>query len=386
MPAALPIELKDLFDVLTVALVLWVLIVWLRRARARLALVGVAIAGAVYLLAQLAGLQLTAWVFQGFFAVLVIIVVVVSQDDLSRLFERIAVWSLRRRTVLPSTSVVDKLVRAVERMANDRTGALIVLPGRDPIVRHVEGGVDLRALVSEPLLLSLFDASSPGHDGAVLIEGDRVMRFALHLPLSANHAEVGPGGTRHAAALGLAELTDSLCIVVSEERGSVSVARDGHLRVLPNPRELLDAIRSFDQATAATADGASWRSLGRHWREGALALVLAAGLWVVRVPGATVAEVVRVAPVVVDKLPSGFELESVEPEEVKVTLSGLRRDLFFSSSDQLEVRIDALLVQLGRRTFQVAEENVQRPHGLDVVSVEPGQVVLSVRATGTAVK
>lgn len=371
-----------MIDVVAVAGVVFALLIWLRRARARLALLGLLIVGAVYLLAQLAGLQLTAWIFQGFFAVLVIIVVVVFQEDLRRLFERIAVWSLRRPTILPSSSATNVLVRSVERMAASRTGALIVLPGRDPLDRHVEGGIELNAVISEPLLLSLFDPGSPGHDGAVLMRGDQVARFALHLPLSANQREIGPGGTRHAAGLGLAERTDCLCVVVSEERGTVSVARDGHLRVLDRPEMLLAELEAFDRSTSPRSvdGGMSWRSVAGHWREALLALPLAATLWLVRVPGSTVEEVVRTAPVVVEKLPEGYVLETIEPATVAVTLSGLRRDLFFRSREDVEARIDAFLVKLGRRTFRIALESIRTPQGLEVVSVEPAQVVLSIRS------
>jgi DNA integrity scanning protein DisA with diadenylate cyclase activity len=108
--------------------------------------------------------------------------------------------------------------------------------------------------VSEPLLLSLFDPGSPGHDGTVLLRGSAVERFAVHLPLSADHAALGPGGTRHAAALGLAERCDAICLVVSEERGTVSVARDGQIRTLARPEDLLLELR--DTAPEPEA---------RHW-------------------------------------------------------------------------------------------------------------------------
>src|SRR5262249_56151173 len=114
-------------------------------------------------------------------------------------------------------------------------GALFVLPRPEPIEGHVGGAIPLGGRISEPLLLSIFDASSPGHDGAVILRGSQLERFAVHLPLSVNRAALGAGGTRHAAALGLSERCDATCIVVSEERGTVSVARDGAIRLLARP-------------------------------------------------------------------------------------------------------------------------------------------------------
>ncbi len=380
-----PLGWLDAFDVLAVAAVVFALLVWLRRSRARLALVGMAIAGAIYLLARLAGFALTAWVLQGFFAVLVIVLVVVFQEDLRRFFEGLAAWGLLRRPDAPSATVADVIVRSVARLAETRTGALIVIPGIEPLDRHLEGGIALDALLSEPLLLSLFDASSPGHDGAVLISKDRAVRFALHLPLSTNQAELGPGGTRHAAALGLAERTDCLCVVVSEERGTLSVARHGRLRRLAQPGALLTELQRIEQAVApgSAASVSRVRRLASHWREGLVALAVALALWTVRVPGSTQAEVVRPAAVVIDKLPPEFEIESVDPPEVQVTLRGLRRDLLFQSGEPVEARIDALLVKLGRRTFRVGPEQIRTPVGLEALAVEPGQVRISLRSRGS---
>ena len=238
-------RITDLVDVLFVALLLWAALSFVRRARARIALAGVAIAGALYVLARQLELQLTVWILQGFFAVLVLVIVVVFQEDLRRLFEQIAVWSLRRKSGAAPPDVVDALVGSVRRLVADRTGALIVIPGREPIDRHVAGGIPLDGRLSEPLLLSLFDEHSPGHDGAAVLEGDRVTRFALHLPLSTDASQIGVGGTRHAAGLGLAERTDALCIVVSEERGTVSIARDGRLTRLAGPEALVAELRRF---------------------------------------------------------------------------------------------------------------------------------------------
>ncbi|MEE9606827.1 MAG: diadenylate cyclase [Myxococcota bacterium] len=369
---------SDLLDIGVVAALLWAGVVWLRRTRARMASLGLVIVGAVYLLARSFELQLTAWLLQGFFAVFAVVLVVVFQEDLRRLFEQIAVWGLRRQPTVAPPDVVDNLVRAATRLAAARTGALIVLPGHEPLDRHIEGGVALDGEVSEPLLLSLFDASSPGHDGAVVVAGDRATRFAVHLPLSSDSHQLGDAGTRHAAALGLCQRTDALCIVVSEERGSISVARDGLLRRLGGAEELTGELRRFVQSIAPPeAERSRWWALTARWREGLVAAGLSAGLWALFVPGSSVIEVERSVPVAVENLPYGYALESIEPSEVLVTLSGRRRDLYFGDPEGLELRVDALLAQLGRRTFEVSTDQVSVPEGIHAVGLRPKSVRLS---------
>jgi hypothetical protein len=262
----------------------------------------------------------------------------------------------------------------------DRTGALIVLPGREPIERHVAGGIPLDGRISEPLLLSLFDPSSPGHDGAVTVEGDRVTRFAVHLPLSTDAAQLAGSGTRHAAALGLAERSDALCLVVSEERGVVSVARDGRLARLPGAEALAGELRRF----LARRDPRSGEKRSRlrlvmaRWPEALLALMASAGLWVLLVPGSAVDQFERQVPVVVENLPNGFRIENLDPPEVRVVFEGSRRSLVLAGTDpRAEVHVDAFLVQLGRRTFEIDPSDVYGPEGWTPLRVEPNRVKLS---------
>ncbi len=372
-------QVTDLLDLVLVATLLFAGIVWLRRSRARFAFVGVAIAGVVYLAARRLGLELTAWILQGFFAVFVIIVVVVFQEDLRRLFEQIAIWGLRRRPPLPPSTAVDTLVRTLSRLASSRVGALLVIPGREPLDRLLEGGEHLDAWVSESLLLSLFDTSSPGHDGAVVLDEDRAVRFAVHLPLSTDRDQLGTRGTRHAAALGLAERCDALCVVVSEESGRISIALDGQLRQLTGPDVLADELRLFlKRLTPGPVEIGRWKTWRRRLPETATALALTAALWFLLVPGGNTIEVDHLVPVVVVNLPEGFVLESIDPEEVKVTFSGMRRLLVLEDLDTARVRVDALLVKLGRRTFQLSKERVEHPESLRVVGLSPSRVRISV--------
>jgi len=207
----------------------------------------------------------------------------------------------------------------------------------------------------------------------VLLRGSSVERFAVHLPLSANHAALGPGGTRHAAALGLSERCDATCIVVSEERGTVSVARDGEIHALRRPEDLVLELReSFDGARQSQP---WWR--GRTGLDAAVAVLGTLVVWMVFVPGSDLSEVTLPARVQITNLPDDLELEAVEPEAVEVTLRGLRRRLLLTEPNEVAVQIDAYLARLGRRTFSISPDTVHRPDGLSVVEVSPDKVKIS---------
>ena len=373
----------DLVDIAVVGLLLWALIAWTRRVHTRMALLGLAFLSVFYLIAQQFKLQLTTWIFQGFFVWLVVVVVVVFQDDLRRLFEQIATLSLRRKAPRPDSSSLGTLTRGLCLLAAKRRGALVVLPGRGPIERHfLQHGVPLDAEISEELLDSLFDPGSAGHDGALVMENNRIKEFGVHLPLSENRDELKGGGTRHAAALGLAEHSDALCLVVSEERGTIGIATRGQLEILDNPDagKLANRIRSYLQHTGTQVNTRrERRRWGRRLVEGLLSFALALGAWLAFVPGATLEEAVLQVSVAVENMPEGYALEDVKPPEVEIAVAGPRRDMFLASNADFEVVIDADLVRLGRRTFAVSAQSVRHATGLEVKSVKPDKVKITVQ-------
>ena len=239
-------RIADLFDILIISFCVYSAIVWFRRTTSRSVVIGILLLTAVYFLARTFGLYLTSLLFQTFFAVSLIALVVVFQEEIRRAFERIALWgTFRERRQYAAMPGVDALLEGISTLASNRIGALIVIKGREPLDRHVEGGIPLYGRISKPLLYSIFDPHSPGHDGAVLIEGDRLTKFGAHLPLSKNLAQIGMLGTRHAAALGMSECSDAFVIAVSEERGTIHVAQDGRMVLIRSVAEMKDQLERF---------------------------------------------------------------------------------------------------------------------------------------------
>jgi hypothetical protein len=181
--------------------------------------------------------------------------------------------------------------------------------------------------------------------------------------------------------VGLSEQSDALCIAISEERGTVSVARDGSLRQVEDPEALRLALSAFVDETrprpAALPSGKRFVGLFRQW---AGALAIAAGLWLLVVPGSETTEATLDVRIDVANLPAGYALESVTPPSVTVTVTGVRRRLFVLQPSDLTVSVDALLAQLGRRTFELTPHSVHAPRGVTVMAVQPDHVALELRA------
>jgi diadenylate cyclase len=376
------IGVADVIDILVVTVLLYTATAWLRETRAAFVIRGIFVLAAVYIVARYLDLQLTAWLFQGFFAIFLIIIVVIFQEELRQIFERIAVWSLATKPVRPLRSdAVDILVSTLADLAKEKIGALVVVEGRDPIDRHIMGGIELAGKISAPLLKSIFDPHSPGHDGAVIIENDRISRFAAHLPLSNDFQQLANVGTRHSAALGLAELSDAICIAVSEERGTISFARNGRLRQIDNIQELGLLLRRFLQEKYPSSERRTFSLalVKENWVVKLVTFSLAVGLWYVLIPGSSTVEVTYKLPVRVQNVPADYHVEEVMPSQVNATFTGPRRAFYFFDPSKLKVTVDLSSAETGRKVLRLTEQNVQHPQDLTLQQLDPQTLRVSVR-------
>jgi len=376
------ITIAEIIDILLVATLLYTAVVWAQRTRAALVVRGILVFGGIYIIARYLELQMVAWIFQGFFAIFLIMIVVIFQEELRHLFEQTAVWSFHFKKSRPLRSESsDVIARTLVDLAKSKTGALVVIRGRDPLERHITGGIPLDGKLSGPLLRSIFDPHSPGHDGAVLVEGRKITRFAAHLPLSKDLSQTAHVGTRHSAALGLAELCDALCLVVSEERGQVSVARNGRLRPALNLQQIAAAIDNFLQETfpAHENKGVSLDLFRKNWIAKAASLSLALGFWYVFVPGAKTIQVQYKIPVAVQNLPANLTLEEIQPPVVSATFIGPRRSFYLFDIGKVKATVDATMAEVGRRTFTISEQNLRYPKELTLEELTPSSVRISVK-------
>jgi len=279
------LQFKNLLDVLIVSLLIYFILVFIKQSRSY----AIAYAAFIYLviiyLARTLSLSLTREIFQLLATFFVLIFVVIFQRELRRFFDWIYLSTRRlmrgAKTQL-SNDVSFSIMKAVKEMAEKRIGALIVLPGELPLEGVVEGGFNLDGRVSVALLLSIFDVTSPGHDGAVIIDNNRLKRFGVHLPLAENYQAFHQTGTRHRAAVGVTEKTDALAIVVSEERGEISVAEAGQLTKIIELHTLEEQIRRFISEAQEPEFNRFWRVfLAENWRLKILSLIVALGLYFV---------------------------------------------------------------------------------------------------------
>lgn len=235
--------LRDVIDVLILAVLFYQAYALLIESRAWNVFRGLAALMGLWFVAAQFGLDATRFIFDRVAPVAFLAVVVVFQPELRAALERVG---RGRRRVRPGSDPVQEIMNAVRELSQSRIGALIAIEGTSPLADYGRAGTELAAPVSASLLQTLFASTGPLHDGAVIIKDDVVAYASAILPLSDRDKDEGWSaklGTRHRAALGLSEVSDALVLVVSEERGTVSVARDGVLDLDIAPAEVLSALR-----------------------------------------------------------------------------------------------------------------------------------------------
>lgn len=230
--------ITDALEILIIAFAFYHIILWIKDTRAWVLLKGMIILGIIFLMALVLEMNVVLWVFQNAMVVGIVALVVIFQPELRNALEQ-----LGRKNILSSLPFENQksrneryteesikgIIKAVYDMAKVKTGALIVVERNIQCREHERTGIPVDAEISSQLLVNIFEHNTPLHDGAVIIRDNRIVAATCYLPLSNNLLVSKELGTRHRAGLGISEISDSLTIIVSEETGYVSLARDGKL-------------------------------------------------------------------------------------------------------------------------------------------------------------
>jgi diadenylate cyclase len=237
----MPFEFRwlDIVDIAIVATILYYILLWLQGTRALNLIRGFGLILLVYIAGRVFGLYTVNWLFDRFAAIIALMLIILFQPELRRMLERFGRSKFGLTAAPHGSFYVRHVVKAVEQMAEEKIGALIVIERLTGLNEYLESGARLDAFVSAELLLAVFNPKSPLHDGAVIIQGERVLAASCLLPISDSRLLDKRLGTRHRAAVGISEISDALAIAVSEKTGTISMAENGYLtRYLT--RELLE--------------------------------------------------------------------------------------------------------------------------------------------------
>ncbi len=238
--------IRNLFDILIVAYLIFRILKWLRGTRAEQLLKGLAVLVIFSLLISYLNLEMTKWIIEKIWIVFAVALPIVFQPELRRLLEQLGRSTKFGKFAWGSSNleeVLKEVIAAVKCLKKSKTGALIVFKRSTGINEYLESGCIIDGILSARLLLTIFHTNTSLHDGAVIVNDDRIEKAACFMPLSDNPNLDVNLGTRHRAAIGITELSDAIALVVSEETGNISLAIEGKIERDINLDDLEDKMR-----------------------------------------------------------------------------------------------------------------------------------------------
>lgn len=233
------LKVSNIFEIIILSIILYEFMAWVKTTRAFALLKGIIVILIFLILANIFDFTTILWIAGKVFNIAIIAVVIIFQPELRKALEQLGQRKYFK-SLLPfsekkdkgerfSDKTVNELVKACFELGKNKTGALIVIEQDILLTDYEKTGIPIDALISSQLLINIFEHNTPLHDGAVIVRGDRIVSATCYLPLSDNMQISKELGTRHRAAVGISEVTDTMTLVVSEETGNVSIAIAGEI-------------------------------------------------------------------------------------------------------------------------------------------------------------
>ena len=371
---------QDFIDISLNSYILFRFYVLFRGTNVFRVLIGMTVLWFFQRIAIAVGLIVTSWVVQGIVAVGAIIIIVVFRNEIRRVLQaknlKSLLWGLSSKSAIAPTEII---VDSVFEMAHRKCGGLIVFPGKEDLSDAVQGGIPWRGLITREMIASIFWHDNPVHDGAAIVNGDQISVVGAILPLSHRDDLPSRYGMRHRAALGLAEATDALVIVVSEERGDVLVAKSSRLREVKQKSTLESNIQEH-LGTPAIKKRYRRKERLETVTAALLSIIFITGIWFSVSRGQTTLVSMNIPIEYLNQKP-GTEIVDTSAKSVSLVLSGSGALIKSITPDQVGVRLDLSHAVVGANAVTVTAGNVSLPPGILVKEINPPAVEVDLDET-----
>ena len=250
------ITVMDVIEILLIAVLVYYVIKWVKNTKAWALLKGILVLFVIYVVAAILGFDAILWIFANGVGVSITAIIILFQPELRKALEQLGKRNIMspfldsREEGLISDKSVNELVRAAVELGKAKTGALIVIERTVNLDEYEQTGIKVDSVITAELLINIFEHNTPLHDGAVIVRGDRLAAATCYLPLSENTRISKELGTRHRAAVGISEASDSFTIVVSEQTGGISIAENGELSRRVGKEQLRERLLLFQNSAA----------------------------------------------------------------------------------------------------------------------------------------
>ena len=367
------IRWQDVVDIVLNSYILFRFYVLFRITNLFRILIGLSVLLIFQRIAVSTGLIVTSWFIQGITAIAALVIIVVFRNEIRSVLQvkniKTLFWGVPQPLV---QSPVQMIAESVVDMARKRIGALIVFPGKENLGEVVQSGTFWDGIISKEMITSIFWEENPVHDGAAIIEGDRVREVAAILPLSRRQDLPSYYGTRHRAAVGLAEATDALVVVVSEERGTILLMKHSTITPVFKKEDLQQHLQ--EHLGMADKDPARLRKEKIEiWLAAIISFIMITGVWFNISRGMDSLVTLEVPIEYMNRNPA-MEIINASVDSIKIQLGGSVTLMRSLRPDQIRVRVDLEKSVPGQNTFTITNDNISLPPGIFIKSFTPSVV------------
>ncbi len=382
---------KDFLDILIITIFLYLILSFILRKRYTLFVIfGILFWYLIFFISAQFNLPLTNFIFKWFisFGLLFILILIFLQEIrdffyFSGTFGFNIFRYLKEKNSNVSESSIEIIADAVKEMSEKRIGAIIVIEGDNPVDEFISSGYLLDGFINKSLILSIFDPSSPGHDGAMIIRNNKIYKFAVHLPLSKNPEKTKNKGLRHRAGLGITEVSDATVIIVSEETGDISLARKGEIENVKDIFELKEKLLNLNisknnknQTISLSIQNLSFKNFLIFL----VSFITSLSLFLVINNNYALIQKTFIVPVEFTNIPPNLIIKEFKPTEITIALKGQKYVFNVLNPNELKVIVDLKNYEkysiFKWNSVLVEDKNViiKIPKNLSVVNISPSNI------------
>ncbi len=365
---------QTMLDIIIIAAGIFYLYRTLLRLGTWKILIGILAAFLVYIVASVLQLEGVEWIFKNVSHVALLGLIILFQPEIRKLFEKVVSVAVNKKSSNDS-DISEMVAQSLWALADQKRGAILVFPGKELIQGKISGGYPLKALPSIPLIMSIFDPNSPGHDGAVIITDNLLSHFGVRLPMSGSSRLSEEFGTRHHAAMGMAEETDALVLLVSEERGHISSFENGRMTRLHSQKEIVEVIEKhfsrFGMIPFAQAGPLKPRTLLQI----VSSLAIAAIFWSTLILAQKqIIERTMTIPLEYTPPGEGLVITGSKVQDVVIHAAGPKSAMNDFAISEPKVMIDLSKLTEGTHIIPITGQNIDYPGDVSLLDISPADL------------
>lgn len=373
----LNLRINDLIDIGLFSVFVYYAIKYLMAKPQRPLFTFSALVTILYFLSKVFNLSLISALLKMLFTVILILIAIVFQRDIRRFIEQLSSnFSRAKKAPNLSKEFKQKMMAIIKILAEKKIGAILVLPRKSPVMNVITGGRSIYAKLDEGLVESIFDTRTPGHDGAMIIENGSITRMSCQLPLSKGAKLSLNLGTRHSAALGLSERADCLTFVVSEERGTISIAENS--RLIYDVSEKFLSLKLNHYLKSKEKKEKNRRNFFDYVSQNLplkiFSILIAVLSWTVNIYEPGISYTSFMMPVEVRNLKPEFMIKGMSHDIVKVTLSGPSSYVSQLKRKTQKILLDFSEAKDGKTIFQASDFHLNFPKNITIHGYQPNMI------------